>query len=528
MTTIETPTERPTAVIRGGEVGVCLTRIHHDRFTEAVGETSAVRMRLAHRGLAFEAEVLDVILSEYSGSTVVVDRHAKHPYDETLQAIRAGVDLIVGGRMRSADGTLVGAPDLLVRLSDGYAAVDIKGHKVHSESGLPISLAPLDDLVNPAIADDLRFRSFRKRDLFQVAHYWRILESLGHATGRAVGGIIGTDAPVACTWVDLDTEDASILADTEAWIESALGAIDHGSEHPGAPLIAAWWRGECRRCSWQALCREQLEAVDDPTLIAGITDIERDSLASTGVMTGTAIATLDPHDDRIADPSTVYDARVQTSGHLLRFGHPTPSLDLPSARREVDFDIETYDGRIYLAGFLVTEEDESHFDPIIDWLGTDASERRFIGALFDRLASYATDDTVVLHWSDYERAQLELAAERHDLSIEGFSKVSEWFEGFAVDLYDWTKSRFVSPHGFSLKAIAPMCGFEWRDDDPGGLQSEIWYELMLDGDRAMRSRLLEYNEDDVAAQLAIRRWIRDQDGGDGPGSSIPFVESWKP
>jgi predicted RecB family nuclease len=79
-----------------------------------------------------------------------------------------------------------------------------------------------------------------------------------------------------------------------------------------------------------------------------------------------------------------------------------------------------------------------------------------------------------------------------------------------------------------LKAIAPLCGFHWRDDDPGGLQSEIWYEMMLAGDELMRERLLQYNEDDVAAQRAIRTWIRANDNGNGPGSSIPSVRTWRP
>jgi predicted RecB family nuclease len=66
----------------------------------------------------------------------------------------------------------------------------------------------------------------------------------------------------------------------------------------------------------------------------------------------------------------------------------------------------------------------------------------------------------------------------------------------------------VSPNGYSLKVIAPLCGFNWRDDNPGGAQSELWYTDLLKGDASRRSRLLEYNEDDVAAQLAIRRWVR--------------------
>ena len=73
-----------------------------------------------------------------------------------------------------------------------------------------------------------------------------------------------------------------------------------------------------------------------------------------------------------------------------------------------------------------------------------------------------------------------------------------------------TAMNFVSPDGYSLKVIAPLCGFHWRDGNPGGAQSELWYLDALDGDEEQRVRLLEYNEDDVAAQAAIRKWVRTQ------------------
>jgi predicted RecB family nuclease len=88
--------------------------------------------------------------------------------------------------------------------------------------------------------------------------------------------------------------------------------------------------------------------------------------------------------------------------------------------------------------------------------------------------------------------------------------VDAWFDEFACDLWSWIKQRFVSPDGYSLKVIAPLCGFHWRDGNPGGAQSELWYVDALDGDEEQRVRLLEYNEDDVAAQAAIRKWVRTQ------------------
>lgn len=528
MTTINTKTGQRFPVIRGGEVGLCLTRIHHNRFTTAVGEVSAVHERLVDRGIAFEADVIDRIVASSSASVAVVNNRAHDTYEATTNLLTDGVDIVIGGRIRSPDGSLVGAPDLLVRLPDGYGAIEVKSHKVLGDTGAAVNLAPLENLTSANPSEDLRFRSFRKRDLLQVAHYWRILDSLGIATAHPVGGVIGTDEPIVCTWVDLDAEDSSLVEEAVIWSDAAREVITHGSEHPESPLETAWWRGECRRCEWELLCHAQLVELDDPTLINGITNVERAVLAEAGITTGAAIAALEPDDDRIAEPQIVFDARVKASGRLLRTDESQHGIEVPSARREVDFDIETYGGRIYLAGFLVTENDESRFDPVVDWVGNHDTERIFVEEMFGRLASYGDEDTVVLHWSDYERMQLVAAGKRHDLTIQGYASVSDWFDQHAIDLYQWTRTMFESPTGFSLKAIAPLCGFHWRDDDPGGLQSEIWYEMMLAGDELMRERLLQYNEDDVAAQRAIRTWIRANDNGNGPGSSIPSVRTWRP
>ena len=135
-------------------------------------------------------------------------------------------------------------------------------------------------------------------------------------------------------------------------------------------------------------------------------------------------------------------------------------------------------------------------------------------AFFDRLADCG--DAVVYHWTGYERTILQAASDRHGIRLRTAPDVDAWFDRYGCDLWAWTKARFVSPKGYSLKVIAPLCGFTWRDEDPGGAQSELWYVDAVAGDHTQRRRLLLYNEDDVTAQLAIRRWTIDRaTGGEG-------------
>lgn len=61
-------------------------------------------------------------------------------------------------------------------------------------------------------------------------------------------------------------------------------------------------------------------------------------------------------------------------------------------------------------------------------------------------------------------------------------------------------------------------GFRWRDEEPGGLASIMWFtQAVTDEDptvrEAARVRVLQYNEDDVRATLALREWFDRLDAG---------------
>ncbi len=502
---------------------MCLTRIHHDRFTDAPTVVDEVRSRDAALGIEHESLVLTRL-------TGVMRRVAQvtgdDPVAATLDALASGADLVLGARLLSADGRSVGVPDVLVRLDDGYAPIEVKHHKVLGSSGIDGLVAPLESLTDVSATGPAKFRTGRRRDLLQVAHYRRLLDEAGYASRLALGGVIGSERPYRCVWVDLEAGHTPIMVEYDDYVVAATDAIEHGVAHNDEPLVDPWWRTECTRCDWAAHCKGRLEATSDVTLLSNVTTSVRDRLARDGITTIEQVAAMDPTDDRLPGPKVVLQARARAVGRLLRFDDPSTPLDVPSSPTEVDFDIETYRGQIYLAGFLITANGSSTYEPIIDWKGDLTGERELVRRLFSRLAEFAFDGAVVQHWTDYERRTLEEAGARHGLSIPGSPTVGRWFDDHGVDLCDWTRRNLVSPAGYSLKVIAPLCGFEWRDDDPGGRQSEIWFEQLVDGDDTMRERLLEYNEDDVIAQREIRRWVRRNDSGAGPGTGIPSASTW--
>ncbi|MEN8233501.1 MAG: TM0106 family RecB-like putative nuclease [Actinomycetota bacterium] len=518
-----TTAETDHVMVGGAELGRCGTRIHHDRFTEAAFEPDPVAQRRIAEGRRWEETIVRHLL-EGSGA-VVVDGTAD-PFDRTrpvmispgtsrgdremitLGLLRAGVPLIVGGRLSDASSRSVGAPDLLVRLDDGYAPVDVKRHKVIGDRGIPARLTPIDRLDDTSGART-PFRPERVNDLLQVAHYWTLLETVGHATPRRRVGVIGSEPSLTCLWADLDDGDPPIDVRYRAALRDALRVAEAGCVHPNEPLVPPVWRGQCRSCPWARSCRTELEAADHVSLLPAVGPTATERLLAAGIETTSVVAGLAAETLEVLDVSgeARLQARARGAGELIR--RAGADLALPDVSVEIDFDIETYGGVLYLAGLLITDEAGSRFEPIADWTGAPEGERLVLAelfAFFDRVAQRG--DAVVYHWTGYERKILNDAARRHGLSLRSASSVDEWFDRFATDLWAWVKRRFVSPNGYSLKVIAPLCGFDWRDDDPGGAQSELWYADLLAGADSQRQRLLDYNEDDVAAQLAIRRWIR--------------------
>jgi predicted RecB family nuclease len=194
-------------------------------------------------------------------------------------------------------------------------------------------------------------------------------------------------------------------------------------------------------------------------------------------------------------------------------------IEVPQAEVEIDLDIESSaDGRIYLWGFLVQQADDeagvyhefSRFDDL-----DDRSEAALAADAFTWLRSVvdATHSVAVFHYSGYEVAKIsELASREQD---EVFGWAAAYAEEHFVDLLEIVKAHYFGVSGLGLKLMARHVGFSWRDEDPGGLNSQLWFAEAVHGNSAelrarARRRVLEYNEDDVIATSQVRAWLRAQ------------------
>jgi predicted RecB family nuclease len=113
-----------------------------------------------------------------------------------------------------------------------------------------------------------------------------------------------------------------------------------------------------------------------------------------------------------------------------------------------------------------------------------------------------------------ENSQLRRIAAGRGLAEEvaAFTGSSEW-----VDLYRVFDSQLLTGRAIGLKQVAPLAGFAWEVDDPGGDQSMVRYDAAAAGDQQARDWLLAYNRNDTEATLALREWL------DGAASECPPI-----
>jgi predicted RecB family nuclease len=195
----------------------------------------------------------------------------------------------------------------------------------------------------------------------------------------------------------------------------------------------------------------------------------------------------------------------------LREGRPVfrPGQAASIQRRErlVYFDVEdtsTLDGEtvtrphIYMLGVATPdgetqiwtargEDDEARmWSDFLDWLG-DPSE----------VALYC--------WTMYEAGKFQQAAADHPDLADRLAAA----EAALIDLKEEVKQRPYFPvTSYSIKAVAPVCGFNWSQDDVDGLSAQLLYlDWLTSGDDSIIEKVEQYNREDVLAMLAVDRYV---------------------
>ncbi len=328
-----------------------------------------------------------------------------------------------------------------------------------------------------------------------------------------------------------------------------------GSVNDPLPLVEPVIIKECDTCPWVNYCREELGEFDASARIGKLSPREWLALRELGYSTVEHVAALDiaAIDDRVPAEQTnspavtatrrllakyldevshIQNARrrlreavmagqmVLGGSHLRRITNG--AIDIPRADVEIDFDIENdRSAHVYLWGMLVTDHiaGTSHFEHTTTWEELDApSEAALALQFWNRLTEIVDDaardekSVLIYHYSTPEPSNLRrISATATIAGLPTHAEVDSLINETFVDLYPIMRANYFGRDGLGLKVAATRgAGFNWRDEDPGGLQSIGWLEQVRAGDTAFTQRVLEYNEDDVRATLALREWLSNQ------------------
>ena len=487
----------------------------------------------------------------------------------TRRALADGVDVVVGGVLPlDRAGHRSGAPDLLVRGADTpdgrptYHPVLAVWHKVltaatgrpspdaaprgegsdgAADVDRPLPTLPWTSFERPSPVDlrhrpglALRLRS-EERDLRQLAHHHRTLAAAGYGATTAWGGLVGTDDDhdPTLSWCDLAepllrTYDPEVTGGYR--LESALERYDAAfarrlsvaeAARRGEPLLEPVVVRECGTCPWWETCRSRLDDDDVSVRIdrGALDRTEVEALRGLGTGTVRALAAVDldaflpSYLERVPRRSHA-ESRLRTAARrarLLESGVPfvretSGPITVRGADVEVGRDVASSAGSVapgeYVAFAAFRDLDEQAETALAVEAFT------WLRALVESGPSVA-----VYHYSGYEPSQIEALAKRSGHPVLAWASAYTR-EGF-VDLFDVVKEHWFGVGGLGLKLVAAHAGFAWRDDDPGGLNSQGWFADAVHAPdpvarAAAETRVLAYNEDDVLATRHVRAWLRAQ------------------
>ena len=225
------------------------------------------------------------------------------------------------------------------------------------------------------------------------------------------------------------------------------------------------------------------------------------------------------------DQARVVDEAVsRRSPHVFR-RRGIANLKVPRANVEIHVDMEN-DEHIYLWGaYRVERAGRSvikSYHPFVSWTVDDDGE----ADAFDRFWRWLTverDSAKRIHGADgfkaycftkaENRCMLALARKHAKRAIvPGIDTVNELLDSDDwVDLAEVLAKQLIWPvENHTLKTLAKYARFMWRDEDPSGSASVVWYKHATDPDEpdqeGWRKRILDYNEDDVCATECLLDW----------------------
>jgi len=548
-----------TPLLRGAEIDACVHRIALARAEPTRAHRTPTTPEIERRRREADQHRRNVIerLIELHPGAVTATGH-----EQTAELIDHGVELILNARLADVEARRTITSQAFVRVGrvdDGftYAPLVIKNHEVtEAASSRQLSEGSLERLVpsDSVIHDGLGLRSTAtvRRDVLLLDGATRVLQAFDAADPSTRGALV--DRNTRLWWLDL-ASPALLRSNLSAYDNfyrervNVLAALDEWFDLGGPFPTSPYWHRECLTCEFSEHCQVELEAIDDVSLTRFTSIDQQFALRDSGVRTRSQLARLDPiraqsaRSRPVAVDSTVavedrlgrkfdrldeliYRARSHVRDSALRILDPA-LMGCPTADVEVDVDMESYDDATYLWGANVTlnaplDGAGEGYTTFVAWgeLSRETEARNFanfwtwLTDLRRLCRSEGRTFAAYCFWAQAEDGAMNRAVASpvdggptvRDLDDFRQQSPSVW-----IDLHELAKEQIQTEGPLGLKQLAASAGFQWRDENPSGEASMLWYEVATRGDSnaaaTSRQRILDYNEDDCRATKSLRDWL---------------------
>lgn len=375
-----------------------------------------------------------------------------------------------------------------------------------------------------------------------------ILESHIHAVERVAPGGRGKAAqfvPIRFVFRNkLTTADRLIAAFDTMVLSAAInrkitaGKIIHGDDHGTLKVKATALANEvrkqlgkiaallasprppdlvlnrhCAECEYQVRCRQQALDKDDLSLLANMSEKERNKLHGKGIFTVTQLSyTFRPRrrSKRLREKREKYHNSLKALAIRENKIHIVGSPELKIEGTPVYLDVEGLPDRdfYYLIGLRIGNGESAVQHSL--WADTAGDEcniwRDFLSIL------ETVENPVLIHYGSYETVFLKRMSERYG-SPPGGQIVAQVLQS-SVNLVSHIFAQIYFPCiSNGLKDAAGTLGYSWEDTNASGLKSIAWrcqWEVLHKA--VFKKWLLTYNLQDCEALDIVTNLIRQLSG----------------
>lgn len=257
----------------------------------------------------------------------------------------------------------------------------------------------------------------------------------------------------------------------------------------------------CPQCVFQSRCRQTAIDNDELSLLGGMSEAERQTLRSRGILSLIQLS----YTFRARRRRKQSTALPERHSHALkalalreRKIHIAGNLQLNLAGTPIYLDVEGIPDRgfYYLIGMRIPK-DEGYLQHSL-WANGPADERS-IWAEFLRLVA-AVDQPQLVHYGSYEAAFLRCLSRRYPETAAAPDQVNALLSNALNILPIVYEHVYFPTYSNGLKEIAQFLGFQWTHPDAAGLSSLMWRgQWERTREPTLQERILTYNAEDCEA-----------------------------